>query len=475
MSSILPVPSPSPLLPAVFCHIVAFCRPFVAHILTTTPARSVTVTKPFSPHTVTLQKAVTFSPQSSTSEIDDTKSCKELVLPHKKLEFVKCGTCKEDLGKASFSKAQLRKKKNAKCKQCMGGLVPEACVVCGTAAAFRCASCQLAPYCSKKCQKQHWQSGHKQACGKSDPVCEICLRASRKKTLQTRPDGHTYHLECQDVLTTIIYRFANSLPDTESSVSASALELCVLDRFAALEANSASASVEELAEHCRLLLARASLNSGTNESGWTHGSTMCNVSLSKEASKMLSSAAKMAKVWMEKCPTDCEAVHAATAALSMGGHADKAIKILNDALLGAFPDDPHMLYVSGNARRESKGSSVLGYSTSIVFWERCVTVCDDIIEEARVSGQPLGIATAAAALGHLSGNTTLAFIGSLFNLGDALLIGSDTDSAGYRRGIDLLHRVISLTLAQSSHFESDGARKSRVGLALMKQGFVYTR
>ena len=116
MSSILPVPSPSPLLPAVFCHIVAFCRPFVAHILTTTPARSVTVTKPFSPHTVTLQKAVTFSPQSSTSEIDDTKSCKELVLPHKKLEFVKCGTCKEDLGKASFSKAQLRKKKNAKCR-----------------------------------------------------------------------------------------------------------------------------------------------------------------------------------------------------------------------------------------------------------------------------------------------------------------------------------------------------------------------
>ena len=41
---------------------------------------------------------------------------------------------------------------------------PSKCAICTKPASQRCSACQKVAYCSTKCQKLHWKSGHKSQC-----------------------------------------------------------------------------------------------------------------------------------------------------------------------------------------------------------------------------------------------------------------------------------------------------------------------
>jgi hypothetical protein len=46
-----------------------------------------------------------------------------------------------------------------------------------------CARCKVTPYCSKKCQKTHWQNGHKDSCYKLGIIFKTIDPKKDPKTL----------------------------------------------------------------------------------------------------------------------------------------------------------------------------------------------------------------------------------------------------------------------------------------------------
>lgn len=68
----------------------------------------------------------------------------------------------------------------------------DACAICGDFGKKQCSGCKLVRYCSQKCQREHWQSGHNKKCKDSHNKSKPGFWGSSSTRVALVPKGETF-------------------------------------------------------------------------------------------------------------------------------------------------------------------------------------------------------------------------------------------------------------------------------------------
>jgi hypothetical protein len=66
-------------------------------------------------------------------------------------------------------------------------LIQGSCVRCGASSTLRCGACKKVNYCSAKCQREHWDRGHKGQCKMLSSTTTLADEVALLEASQSKP------------------------------------------------------------------------------------------------------------------------------------------------------------------------------------------------------------------------------------------------------------------------------------------------